>query len=198
MMHIGIFGGTFDPIHRGHVAIAQTAMAHLRLDQLILIPSNTPPHRPAPQATPQQRLAMCQLVDESIPHTHVSDIELQRTGPSYTIDTLRTLSQPHQRLTLILGADAALLLPQWYQADQLTSYADIAIMTRIGTSIALDDLIARLPSLAGHMHLIPWAGMDVSSTLIRQRCASNQPIDDLVTPAIASYIAHHGLYRSPS
>jgi nicotinate-nucleotide adenylyltransferase len=198
MMHIGIFGGTFDPIHRGHVAIAQTAMAHLRLDQLILIPSNTPPHRPAPQATPQQRLAMCQLVDESIPHTRVSDVELQRTGPSYTIDTLRALTQPHQRLTLILGADAALLLPQWYQADQLTTYADIAIMTRVGTTIDTDALIAQLPSLAGHVHLIPWPGMDVSSTAIRQRCASNQPIDDLVTPAVAAYIAHHGLYRSPS
>ncbi|MFZ9858181.1 MAG: nicotinate (nicotinamide) nucleotide adenylyltransferase [Roseiflexaceae bacterium] len=198
MIHIGIFGGTFDPIHRGHVAIAQTAMAHLRLDQLILIPSNTPPHRPAPMATPQQRLAMCQLVDESIPHTYVSDIELKRNGPSYTIDTLRALAQPHQRLTLILGADAALLLPQWYQADQLTIYADIAIMTRIGTTIDTAALIIQLPSLAGHMHLIPWPGMEVSSTRIRQRCGNNQPIDDLVTPAVAAYIAHHGLYRSPS
>jgi nicotinate-nucleotide adenylyltransferase len=197
-MHIGILGGTFDPIHRGHVAIAQTAMARLRLDQLLLIPSSTPPHRPAPQATPQQRLAMCQLVDEIIPQTHVSDIELQRTGPSYTIDTLRALTQPGQRLTLILGADAALLLPQWYQANQLTSYADIAIMTRIGTSIDLDALITQLPSLAGHVHLIPWDGMDVSSTRIRQRCANNEPINHLVTPAVATYIAHHGLYRSPS
>lgn len=197
-MHVGILGGTFDPIHLGHVAIAHTAMAHLRLDQLILIPSNTPPHRPAPHATPQQRLAMCQLVDQSIPHTRVSDIELQRTGPSYTIDTLRALTQPHQRLTLILGADAAQLLPQWYQADQLTIYADIAIMTRIGTAVDIDDLVRRLPSLAGHVHLIPWPGMDVSSTAIRQRCATQQPIDDLVTPAVAAYIAHHGLYRSPS
>ncbi|MBM4412903.1 MAG: nicotinate (nicotinamide) nucleotide adenylyltransferase [Chloroflexi bacterium] len=197
-MHIGILGGTFDPIHRGHVAIARTAMAHLHLNQLTLIPSNTPPHRPAPHATPHQRLAMCQLVDEIIPQTHVSDIELQRTGPSYTIDTLRTLAQPHQRLTLILGADAALLLPQWYQADHLTTYADIAIMTRVGTTIDVDDLIRRLPSLADHIHLIPWPGMDVSSTIIRQRCAANQPIDDLVTPAVATYIAHHGLYRSPA
>lgn len=198
MMHIGIFGGTFDPIHQGHVAIARTAMAHLRLDKLILIPSNTPPHRPAPHATPHQRLAMCQLVDEIIPQTYVSDIELQRTGPSYTIDTLRALALPNQRLTLILGADAALLLPQWYQADLLTTYADIAIMTRIGTAIDIDDLINRLPSLADHVHLIPWPGMEVSSTLIRQRCATNQPIDDLVTPAVAAYIAHHGLYRSPA
>lgn len=197
-MHTGILGGTFDPIHRGHVAIARTAMAHLRLDQLILIPSNTPPHRPAPHATPHQRLAMCQLVDEIIPQTQVSDIELQRTGPSYTIDTLRALAQPHQRLTLILGADAAVLLPQWYQADQLTTYADIAIMTRVGTAVDIDDLIRRLPSLADHVHLIAWPGMDVSSTTIRRRIAANQPIDDLVTPAVATYIAHHGLYRSPS
>lgn len=197
-MHIGILGGTFDPIHRGHVAIARAAMAHLRLDELVLIPSNTPPHRPAPHATPLQRLAMCQLVDEIIPQTYVSDIELQRTGPSYTIDTLRALTKPDQRLTLILGADAALLLPQWYQADQLTTYANIAIMTRIGTIIDVDDLINRLPSLAGNVHLIPWPGMDVSSTIIRQRCAANQPIDDLVTPAVAAYIAQHGLYRSPS
>jgi nicotinate-nucleotide adenylyltransferase len=197
-MHIGILGGTFDPIHRGHVAIARAAMAHLRLDQLLLIPSRTPPHRPAPRATPHQRLAMCQFVDEIIPQTHVSDIELQRTGPSYTIDTLRALAQPDQRLTLILGADAALLLPQWYQAEHLTTYADIAIMTRIGTAIDLDALTAQLPSLAGHVHLIPWPGMDVSSTIIRQRCAANQPIDDLVTPAVATYIAQHGLYRSLS
>jgi len=197
-MHTGILGGTFDPIHRGHVAIARTAMAHLHLDQLILIPSNTPPHRPAPHATPLQRLAMCQLVDEIIPHAQVSDIELQRTGPSYTIDTLRALTQPNQRLTLILGADAALLLPQWYQAAHLTTYADIAIMTRVGTTVDLDALIARLPSLAGHVHLIPWPGMDISSTTIRHRCATSQPIDDLVTPAVAAYIAQHGLYRSPS
>lgn len=195
-MHIGILGGTFDPIHRGHVAIARTAMAHLCLDRIVLIPSNTPPHRPAPYATPRQRLAMCTLVREVIPHADVSDIEIRRTGPSYTIDTLRALTRTNQRLTLILGADAALLLPQWYHADQLTTYADIAIMTRIGSTLDIDDLCLQLPSLVGHVHLIPWDGMDVSSTLVRQRCVHHQPIDDLVTPAVATYITQHGLYRS--
>ncbi len=195
-MRIGILGGTFDPIHNGHLAIAHTVLAQQVVDRICFIPNRTPPHKPAPHAAEHHRVAMltCALADT--PAYHWSDIELRRTGPSYTIDTLRALAQPHQRLILILGSDAATLLPQWYQAAQLGEYCDVAVLSRIGSAFAPHIVTQALPNL--HVHLIEWAGIDVSSSDIRMRCHHNQSIEHLVPHAVATYIAHHHLYRSPA
>ncbi len=198
-MRIGILGGTFDPIHIGHLAIARTAVAELSLERLLIIPSRTPPHKPQPSTTPQQRLDMCRLGCGDIAQCEISDIELRRDGPSYTIDTLRALAAPDHQLLLLLGVDAVQILPQWYQAHQIGDYAELVMVARSG-SAPLDQvqLVAALPSLAGRIHTIPGPGMDVSSSDIRARCARGASIAGLVHPAVAAYIATHQLYQATS
>lgn len=197
-MRIGILGGTYDPIHNGHIHIGQHVAEQLGLTQIILIPSRTPPHRPTPQATSQQRIAMCKLAASRDLRFGVSDIELQRTGPSYTIDTLEALAQPETTLLLILGADAAALLPQWYRAPDLGRVCELVVVNRPGTAIDCTPIVTAIPTLVGRVHTVHAPEYDVSSSMVRQRCAARQPISDLVPPQVAEYIAHHGLYRSAS
>ena len=195
-MRIGILGGTYDPIHNGHLHIGRQVATQLGLVQILLIPSRTPPHRAAPQASSQQRLAMCTLAAGADPLFRVSDIELQRTGPSYTIDTLEALATHDTQLTLILGADAAALLPQWDRAADLGALCELAVVNRPGTTCDDAAITRAIPAFVGHMQKVVAPACDISSSRIRQRCAASLPIDDLVPPAVANYIAQHGLYRS--
>ena len=197
-MRIGILGGTYDPIHNGHLHIGRQVAEQLGLAQILLIPSRTPPHRPAPQATSQQRIAMCALAAATDPRFQVSDVELLRTGPSYTIDTLESLARPDTSLMLILGADAAALLPQWYRAADLGDVCELVVVNRSGAAIALDPIRTAIPSFAGRIHTVSAPAYDVSSSLLRQRCTAGLPISDLVPPRVADYIAQNGLYRSAS
>ncbi len=197
-MRIGILGGTYDPIHNGHLHIGRQVAAQLGLAQILLIPSRTPPHRAAPLASSQQRLAMCTLAAGADPLFRVSDIELQRTGPSYTIDTLEALATPDTQLTLILGADAAALLPQWYRAADLGAHSELAVINRPGSTCDDAAITRAIPSFGGRIHMIVAPAYDISSSVIRQRCVASLPIDDLVPPPVADYIAQHGLYRSAS
>jgi nicotinate-nucleotide adenylyltransferase len=197
-MRIGILGGTYDPIHNGHLHIGKQVAEQLGLAQILLIPSRTPPHRPAPQATSQQRLAMCALAAATDARFQVSDVELLRTGPSYTIDTLESLARPGTTLLLILGADAAALLPQWYRAADVGDVCELVVVNRSGAAIALDPIRSAIPSFVDRIHTISAPAYDVSSSLLRQRCAAGLPIGDLVPPRVADYIAQNGLYRSTS
>jgi len=195
LKRIGILGGTFDPIHAGHVAIARIAMATLSLAQLFIIPNRTPPHKAAPHASDAQRLAMVQLACAPYPQWQVSDSELRRSGPSYTIDTLKEFATPDTQLVLILGADAAAFLPGWYHAQQLGDYCMVAVMQRIGSAFDDQPIRQQLPNLA--LTHIPWAGMDISSSAIRQRCALGESIANLVPASVATYIHQHHLYGAP-
>lgn len=193
-MRIGILGGTFDPIHNGHLAIAHTVLAQQVVDRVCFIPNRTPPHKPAPLASEHQRVAMLTLALADTPAYQWSDIELRRTGPSYTIDTLRALATPDQHLVLLLGSDAAALLPQWYQASMLGDYCDVAVLTRQDMPFDAATVTAALPNL--RMQVIHWAGLAVSSSDIRARCQHGAAIDDCVPASVAAYITHHQLYRS--
>ncbi|MFM7679314.1 MAG: nicotinate-nucleotide adenylyltransferase [Roseiflexaceae bacterium] len=193
-MRIGILGGTFDPIHNGHLAIADVARTRANIDRMLFIPNRTPPHKPAPFASEQHRVAMLELALAATPADTWSNIELQRTGPSYTIDTLRALATPSQQLVLILGSDAAALLPQWYQAHALGAYCEVVVLSRHGTPFAHQSICHTLPNLT--LHMIEWAGMDVSSSAIRMRCQRRASIHQYVPASVADYIAHHELYRS--
>ena len=193
-MRIGILGGTFDPIHNGHLAIADIARTRASIDRMLFVPNRTPPHKPAPFANEQHRVAMLELALADTPAYTWSDIELRRTGPSYTIDTLRALATPSQRLVLILGSDAAALLPQWYQAQVIGDYCDVVVLSRHGAPVDHQSIHHALPNLT--LHMIQWAGMDVSSSDIRMRCQRNASIRPYVPAAVADYIAHHELYRS--
>ncbi len=198
---IGILGGMFNPPHVGHLALARAAARELELERVLLTPVLVPPHKPArwdPGA--EHRLAMCRLAVRGQARLGVCTLELERPGPSYTVDTLRSIhaSDPSAELTLILGADVACTLASWREPREILALASLAVAERENTSReqvlgALSPLDAR-----AHVSFVEMARVDVSSTLVRRRVTAGEPIEELVGPAVAGYIAEHELYgRQP-
>jgi nicotinate-nucleotide adenylyltransferase len=208
---LGVLGGTFDPVHFGHLDAAAAARAALELDELLFIPSHDPPHRSVdPHATSFQRFAMVALAIDGLAGCRASDEELRRPGNSYTSDTLRALHaagwSPLQ-IFFILGADALADIASWHEFPAVLDAANFAVIARPGTSI--DDALARTPALrsrvrpadtaagdAGQTGIVPIeaATRNVSSTMIRARLAAGGSIGDLVPPPVARHIAAHHLY----
>jgi nicotinate-nucleotide adenylyltransferase len=216
---LGVLGGTFDPIHCGHVAAAVAAERALKLREVMLIPSRLPPHR-AEQArvNPTHRLAMTTLAAADHPSWSVSDVELKREGPSYTFDTLTELIGLGRRpseIFFITGADAFAEIATWSRYPAVLDLAHFAVVARPG--ITLDSLKKRLPDLAERMTtpaslkpkaqvpgpkpneatriiLIEAATPDISSTEIRRRLNTGESIAGLVPDFVGTYIAHHRLY----
>ena len=208
---LGVLGGTFDPVHFGHLDAAAAARAALGLDDILFMPSHDPPHRPVdPRATAFQRFALVALAIDGLPGYRVSDEELRRQGSSYTSDTLRALHaagwSPLQ-IFFILGADAFAEIASWHQFPAVLDAANFAVIARPGTTI--DGALARTPALRSRVRpptpdalagpatgvfLVEAATRDVSSTDIRARLAARQSIDDLVPSSVARHIAAHHLY----
>lgn len=187
---IGILGGSFDPVHHGHLIAAQCACEQLPCDRLLLVPNNhSPLKQTPPHASFDHRLAMLRLAVEHSPALKVSDIEGQRTGPSFTVDTLDALHErmPRAELLLVLGDDALADFPSWKDSARVRKLARIAGMTRMGEG----DALARHADLTVAMPRV-----DISSTIIRERIASGLSIDFLTPPVVAAYIRLHCLYRS--
>lgn len=213
----GVLGGTFDPIHLGHLAVADAARRMLALDEVLLIPSLVPPHRTAgPAASPFHRFAMVAMVCAAHPYLVASDIELVRPGPSYTADTLRRLHAAGYaawQIFFLTGADAFAEIATWREYPDVLSLAHFVVSSRPGISAA--ELPARLPDLALRMLTVHDEGVmvpdetaprvflldcptpDVSSTDIRSRARDGRPIAGLVPPAIDRHIRRHGLYGAP-
>jgi nicotinate-nucleotide adenylyltransferase len=199
---LGILGGTFDPIHFGHLDAADAARRALSLDQVWLIPSCDPPHRPAdPQASGVHRFALVSLAIQGEDALRACDVELKRTGPSYTADTLRTFaSQGWQasQLFFILGTDAFAEIATWREFPAVLDAANYVVIARPGTT--LDAATARTPSLRERVgtsiFLVEARTRDVSSSTIRARLAARQSIDDLVPTAVARHIVAHHLYEA--
>jgi nicotinate-nucleotide adenylyltransferase len=208
---LGILGGTFDPIHYGHLDAADAARRALHLDQVLLIPSSDPPHRPAdPMASGFHRFALVTLAIQGTDALRVSDMELARTGQSYTADTLRDVArqgwQPSQ-IFFILGSDAFAEIATWREFPAVLDAANFVVIARPGTT--LDAAADRTPALRARLRapgqetsgdsgtsifLVEARTRDVSSSTIRARLAARQPIDDLVPAAVARHIAAHHLY----
>jgi nicotinate-nucleotide adenylyltransferase len=209
---LGILGGTFDPIHFGHLDAADAARTALSLDEIVLIPAHDPPHRPIdPRATAYQRFALVSLAVADRPACRVSDIELLREGPSYTADTLRSLHAEGwlaSQLFFILGTDAFAEIATWHDFPSFLDLSQFVVIARPGTTI--DTAVAHTPELRSRVCAPPPGGAiderstrvflvesdtrDVSSTEIRERLAAAQPIDDLVPAAVARHILKHHLY----
>jgi nicotinate-nucleotide adenylyltransferase len=212
---IGLLGGTFDPIHVGHMAAAAAARTILQLDEVLLLTSHVPPHRLQPAASVHHRFAMVALAAQDDEALRASDIELLAPGPSYTAATLQRLHaqgySPSQ-LFFITGADAFAEIATWRHYPAFLSAAHFVVVDRPGRSSgSIRDL---LPALAPRMRdaspaevlsvgvgiptavfLVNQATPDVSSTGVRHRCADGQPITGLVPPAVERHIHRHALYR---
>jgi nicotinate-nucleotide adenylyltransferase len=201
-VRIGLLGGTFDPIHVGHLDAAEAARGALALDEIILIPAHDPPHRSdEPHASSFHRFAMVCLAIEGRRGYRASDIELQRQGPSYTAVTLRDLRRdgwhPSQ-LYFIVGADAFAEIASWYEYPAIIDECRFAVVARPGTTI--EAALARTPSLrtrvGDSIHLVEATTAAASSSDIRARLAAGQAVDGLVPPSVAHHIATHQLYRT--
>ena len=199
MASLGILGGSFNPPHLGHLACARAARERLGLDEVWLMPVFAPPHK-EPVADPgaAHRLALCEAAAGEQEGLAVCAREIERGGASYTVDTLRELhaTHPEDELTWIAGGDMAACLPQWREPEQVLSLARFAVAERVGAERARVERAVGGLAGRGSLAFFDMPRVDVSSSLVRERVAAEEPIDDLVPPAVERYIAAHGLYRS--
>ncbi len=195
---VGVFGGSFDPVHNAHIALAQHALDQLALDEVIWVPAGQPWQKRRALAPVEHREAMVTLAIEGEPRFTLSRIETQRSGPSYTVDTVRVLDalRPGTRWHLLIGADQYAAFQTWHGWQELLGMVTLSVAGRdanaVATSLpALAD--AAVPPLPYQTVLLP--AMAVSSTEIRARVACGESIDGLAPAAVARYIARHHLYR---
>lgn len=201
MARIGILGGTFNPPHIAHLVCAQEARDQLGLDHVVLMPVHTPPHKEAVgDPGPEVRLALCQAAASGDPGLRVSRVELDRGGPSYTVETLRALQTeaPHDELTFVVGGDQAQAIPSWREPSALFELARLAVAERAG--VVREDVRARLSDLAPPDRLVffDMPRLDVSSSDLRRRVAAGRPVRHLLPTAVAALIAERGLYATPT
>jgi len=199
MERIGVFGGTFNPPHVGHILAAEQAISALELDRLLLVPDRVAPHKQLPgnSATPRQRLEMLRIAAEGKPKMTVSDIELDREGPSYTVETVRQLKQrfPDAKLYLLMGTDMFLSFLNWRQPEQILENAELAVVYRgeKGEADAVRKQKAALEQQNARVHLIQNRINAISSTQLRRLLAFHCA-DDFLSPGVADYIRSNGLY----
>lgn len=205
---IGIFGGTFDPIHCGHLRIAEEVFEALALDVLHVLPSAHPPHRPTPQASAQQRLAMLRLALHNMPQYLVDDRELARSGPSWTIDTLvelRAYYAPTDQLFLLLGWDAFCGLPSWHRWQELLDYAHLVVVARAPLQQPLPEVlqpwmdhkkveISQCAAPAGNILAVQTTLLAIAASDIRARLAQQRSVRFLVPEAVLDYLYSQQLY----
>ena len=209
MPRLGILGGTFNPPHVGHIAVARAALAQQRLDRVLLMPANRNPFKDGePDPGPLRRLEMCRLACLDQEGVAACGLEIERGGASFTVDTLRSIhaGHPDVALTFILGADTAASLPSWREPRALAGLAEFAVAARGGAARehvlqALAPLTAELAADSGggvRVSFLDMPELDVSASEIRRRIAAGEPYQALVGPAVASYIAEQGLYTRDS
>jgi nicotinate-nucleotide adenylyltransferase len=196
MSRVGLLGGTFDPFHNGHLAAAKAAMECARLDRVVFIPSAQPPHRHPPIASPQQRLEMCSLAIQGEAKFEVSKIELDRGGPSYTVDTLRELGrlQPGDQRFLILGWDAARLFSTWHEPAKVREMTSIVVVARPGSGAPREEDLVPVGLDGRDVTLCLRPTPDISASEIRRAVVAGQLITGKVPAAVERYIASHRLY----
>ncbi|MFR0675631.1 nicotinate-nucleotide adenylyltransferase [Enterobacterales bacterium AW_CKDN230030176-1A_HGKHYDSX7] len=210
---VGILGGTFDPVHIGHLRGALEVAEFMGLDELRLLPNARPPHRDTPQVTANDRLAMVRHAVAGAERLSVDARELSRDKPSYTIDTLESIRAelaPDDALFLLLGWDAFCGLPGWHRWEELLQHCHILVLQRPDADVeppdALRNLLAArsqndptaLPGPAGHISFVWQTPLAVSATQIRQLLASGKSVRFLVPDAVLAYIEAHALYRAPN
>jgi nicotinate-nucleotide adenylyltransferase len=196
-VRLGILGGTFNPPHVAHLVCAQEAHRELELDRVLFIPARIPPHKSVEhEPGPEHRLELCRLAVAGDERFAVSEMELQRDGPSFTVDTLKALTTqaPQDELVLILGGDIAAGLREWHEPEEVLELATVAIAMRRGTT--RDAVDRTLGGLRGGERACFFAmpRIGISSTMLRRRVQAGQPIRYFVPDHVEGYIRRHGLY----
>jgi nicotinate-nucleotide adenylyltransferase len=189
---LGVFGGTFDPIHLGHLRAAELAREAAGLDRLLLLPSGQPPHRAGAAAAPLDRYAMVSLASAGHPALLPSDLELRRQGPSYTVETLDTLTaqRPQAELFLVIGSDAFAEMASWHEPERVAALCTLLVIERPGAPAAAAPALsgARVLRAAG-------VGLEVSSSAVRRLRQEGRSVRYLVPEPVADYIEKRELYR---
>jgi nicotinate-nucleotide adenylyltransferase len=201
---LGILGGTFNPPHLAHLELARHALRELELERVLLMPAFRSPFKPVEEDPgPEHRLRMCRLAAAEAEGVSACALEVERGGPSYTVDTLRALhaAHPDSRLTLVLGADVARTLTAWREPRELLELAELAVALRAGSEpeairAALAPLLCAGQAPRHGLRFLEMPVIDVSSSLVRERIRRGLAVADLVGPAVGAYSAAHGLYRA--
>ena len=199
-MRIGLLGGTFDPVHNGHLAIAEAVMSGLGLDEVIFMPAaQTPLKEDRDISAAEHRIEMVNLAIKGIPYFRLSTIELNRIGPSYTIDTvseLRELIGEDSELFFIMGCDSLASFPQWKEPERLIQACRLVAVPRPGCAIPdLASLEKEVPGISGNAIILDGPHIDVSATEIREKVSKGLAISNLVPASVEEYIKQHGLYQ---
>ncbi|MBE0467590.1 MAG: nicotinate-nucleotide adenylyltransferase [Candidatus Desulforudis sp.] len=201
MMKLGVMGGTFDPVHYGHLVAAEGVRYEYRLDKVIFVPAGRPPHKPNYRISdPEHRLALVRLAVASNPFFEVSDLEIERPGLSYTYDTIREMRRLHDpdEIYFITGADAVLEILSWHRFEELLEICRFIAATRPGYE--LGGLTGRLRELPAHLveRIVPVEvpALAISSSDIRRRVREGRPIKYLLPESVEAYILSRALYKS--
>lgn len=195
LMRIGLLGGSFDPVHYAHIALAHAALKHLNLDQIQLIPAGQPWQRSPLGASPEHRLNMLQLATRDLGAISVNPLEIHRIGPTYTIDTLEALDPNHEYFW-ILGSDQLTNFCTWHRWPDIAERVQLTVAQRPGSPLAAPAALSDwLSSHQQKLLVIPFEPLDISATAIRQRLAHQQSARELIPEIVEQYIHEHGLYR---
>ncbi|MFC4276984.1 nicotinate-nucleotide adenylyltransferase [Achromobacter aloeverae] len=195
MKKIGLLGGSFDPVHLAHLALARSALDGLGLDQVQLLPAGQPWQRAPLQASPRQRCDMIRLAIADAPGIALNTMEVDREGPTYTVDTLRALP-PDASYVWLLGADQLANFCTWHAWEDIVALVDLAVATRPGSSLTPPPALAgALGRLNRQLQQLPFSDMPVSASEIRRRLAQDLPVDELLPAAVVDYIRTHHLYH---
>ncbi|MCL4528762.1 MAG: nicotinate-nucleotide adenylyltransferase [Chloroflexi bacterium] len=196
---IGIFGGTFDPPHLGHLILAAEARAQLNLTRLLWVLTPTPPHKLQQPISPiEDRLTMLKLALKDEPAFELSTMEMERPGPHYTLDTLQVLADkyPGVDLILLLGGDSLRDLPTWYRpADLVAACRQIGVMRRPSNSVELSALEKQIPGITDKVRFVDAPLLEIASHEIRRRASSGLPFRYYLLPSVYDYVIEHKLYQ---
>ena len=198
-MRVGVLGGTFDPIHIGHLVAAEEVRAQLGLDRVVFVPAGLPPHKLTDDVSQvDHRLAMVKLAIASNPYFTVSRVDIDRFGPCYTVDTIELLrdewGSPDVELYFIMGSDSLADILTWRKPERLIRLCRLAVMERPGYRVDMDELERLLPGITSRVHFINSPQLDISSTDIQRRVREGLPIKYQVPEAVEDYICEHELY----
>ena len=196
---IGVFGGSFDPLHLGHLILADEGRSALNLDRVLWVVTADPPHKPLRSFAPvQDRVEMVRIAIQNNPAFEVSLLEIERPGPHYAVDTVRLLrGQTEDELVYLMGGDSLRDLTTWHDPQALVALCKhIAVMERIGAEIRMDELVDQLPGLDQKLIFFQAPLIEISSSMIRHRIAIQEPFHYYLPGSVVDYNQKNGLYRS--